>query len=333
MFRRILISLVFVLLFPALLHAQSFLDTPSSGAFVSGLGYIAGWKCSGGNFTFNIDGGSQASLAYGISRGDTQSDCSDTNNGFITQFNWNLLGDGQHTIRVFDNGSQFAQAMFTVTTLGTAYLTGQSGVCSLIFDDQNVTLAWQENQQNFAVVGTGEASELASLLGAWAFTYTLTSTFTDHYLLFSLQTSSGSPYLGGVDISAGGVVIAARIQDLSPGSTIPFTFELLDPDLLYCDFYVFDKTGPNTVSGQYYLVNEDAAGNCTTPVTGTAYAMTGTRTLGLGVTNAEVAAIGQQKMQEVASPQAQEGLESAVAIDPVDLEQSIRTLQALKKEL
>ena len=44
--------------------------------------------------------------------------CGDSNNGFGLLFNWNLLGDGPHTIRALADGVEFRQATFTVTTLG-----------------------------------------------------------------------------------------------------------------------------------------------------------------------------------------------------------------------
>jgi hypothetical protein len=69
---------------PAITHAQS-LDTPLNGSFVSGIGYVRGWKCTGGNLTYTIDNGPSASLSYGGERGDTQGVCGDANNGFITQ--------------------------------------------------------------------------------------------------------------------------------------------------------------------------------------------------------------------------------------------------------
>ena len=50
------------------------------------------------------------------------------NNGFGLLFNWNLLGTGQHTIRVLADGGggEFARATFTVTTLGEEFLRGAS---------------------------------------------------------------------------------------------------------------------------------------------------------------------------------------------------------------
>src|SRR5262245_58389611 len=123
----VFIALVLGFVLPCTVWAQSSLDTPAPGSFLSGLGFIAGWKCTAGTLTFTVDNGPPGALVYGSSRGDTQSVCGHSDTGFIAQENWNLVGDGQHTIKVFDNGQQFAQATFTVKTLGHEYLSGLSG--------------------------------------------------------------------------------------------------------------------------------------------------------------------------------------------------------------
>ena len=127
---------------------------------MSGLGYVGGWKCTAGTLTFTIDNGPSVPLSYGSSRADTQSVCGKVNTGSIAQINWNLAGNGSHTIRLYDNGVQFAQATFTVTTLGTEFLTGQSGSTTLNFAGKSVTLTWQENQQNFVITSAASAGFL-----------------------------------------------------------------------------------------------------------------------------------------------------------------------------
>ena len=47
--------------------------------------------------------------------------------GFGLLFNWNLLGDGEHTVRALADGVEFARATFTVTTLGDEFVRGASG--------------------------------------------------------------------------------------------------------------------------------------------------------------------------------------------------------------
>jgi len=155
---------------PSLGWAQGALENPPDGSHQSGIGIVSGWKCTAGNLTFTIDGGPPAQLAYGISRADTQGTCGHSNTGFIAEENWNLAGNGQHTIRVYDNGQQFAQATFTVTTLGTEFLTGAEGTCTVPNFPQagtEVTLQWQESTQNFVItaVTTGVTG---SFDGKWS---------------------------------------------------------------------------------------------------------------------------------------------------------------------
>lgn len=61
---------------------------------------------------------------YGTERRDTTSVCGDSKNGFFLPFNWNLLGNGMHTVRAIADGVEFDSATFTVTTPGTGFLRG-----------------------------------------------------------------------------------------------------------------------------------------------------------------------------------------------------------------
>lgn len=141
------------LLFPGLVWAQANLENPAPNSFQSGISVVSGWKCTGGILTFTIDNGPPAQLAYGTSRLDTQGVCGGTNNGFGYLMNWNLVGNGQHTIRVYDNGQQFAQATFLVATLGMEFVQGATGEALTLFPNSNTTtfLEWQESLQNFMI--------------------------------------------------------------------------------------------------------------------------------------------------------------------------------------
>ena len=68
--------------------------------------------------------GTTRPAVYGTERRDTTSVCGDSNNGFGLPFNWNLLGNGTHTVRAIADGVEFDSATFTVTTLGTEFLRG-----------------------------------------------------------------------------------------------------------------------------------------------------------------------------------------------------------------
>jgi len=300
------------LVLPAMLHAQSSLETPGPGSFVTGIGYVRGWKCIAGILTFTIDNGPAASLSYGSSRGDTASVCNDDgNNGFITQLNWNLLPTGQHTIRVFDDGVQFAQAPFTSTSLGSQFLTGQTGQTTLSFAGKQVTLTWQQDQQNFVITsatGGGGFTDLSSLIGGWLFSYTIINTFTDTYTLTTLITSSsGVPGLLGKN-ALGGPVIATRIHDVDPSSPVPYTFALLDPSIIICNFFAFDLTTINSVSGIYAAFFTDSAGNCTSNIVGNnTYAMSGVRLSAAMVAQSQAAqqTLEQQAIAEAGQMQAE----------------------------
>ena len=92
--------------------------------------------------------------AYGTFRRDTAGVCADSNSGFALLYNWNLLGDGTHTVRAFADGKEFDSATFTVTTLGKEFVRGAEGECTVSnfpMKDETVTLHWQEPMQNFVI--------------------------------------------------------------------------------------------------------------------------------------------------------------------------------------
>ena len=80
--------------------------------------------------------------------------CGDTDNGFGVLFNWNRLGDGEHTVIALVDGVELGRAVVTVTTLGQEFLRGAEGEC--VVEDfpspgEAVTLEWQQNQQSFVI--------------------------------------------------------------------------------------------------------------------------------------------------------------------------------------
>ena len=131
------------------------LENPQPGAFKSGIGVISGWKCeAAGPLTVRFNGGNPIPLAYGNERSDTQSVCGDTNNGFVSIWNWSNLGDGTHTVVVYDTGVEFARATFRVTTLGQEFLRGaRKTVTVQDFPHSGTTtvLEWEESSQNFVI--------------------------------------------------------------------------------------------------------------------------------------------------------------------------------------
>ena len=131
------------------------LENPQPGAFKSGIGVISGWKCeAAGPLTVRFNGGNPIPLAYGNERSDTQSVCGDTNNGFVSIWNWSNLGDGTHTAVVYDSGVEFGRATFRVTTFGQEFLRGARKTITVQdFPHSGTTtvLEWEESSQNFVV--------------------------------------------------------------------------------------------------------------------------------------------------------------------------------------
>ncbi len=147
-----------VILAPSLAHA-AMLENPQPDSYQSGIGIISGWACDAGRIEIEFNGGPPVEAAYGTSRGDTHSTCGDADNGFGLPVNWNLLGNGSHTVRALADGVAFATATVTVTTLGVEFLRGASGtydISDFFPTGLPLKLQWQEAQQNFVLTdGSG----------------------------------------------------------------------------------------------------------------------------------------------------------------------------------
>ena len=149
--------------------APQVLDNPSPGSFQSGLGAITGWVCEAEEITIEFEHGvtgavSTFTAGYGTSRADTMAACGDADNGFSLLFNWNLLGNGLHTVRALADGEEFANVTVTVSTLGGEFVEGLYG--EFMLDgfpgaEQTTTVEWEESLQNFVITGveSTEATE------------------------------------------------------------------------------------------------------------------------------------------------------------------------------
>ena len=134
------------------------LENPPPGSFQSGLGVISGWVCDAERIdvVFNPGTENEATFqaAYGTDRGDTQGHCNDINNGFGLLFNWNLLGDGQHTVQAKADGVEFGSATVRVSTFGEEFLKDVGKHAQLEnFPNTGTDLivAWQQSLQNFTI--------------------------------------------------------------------------------------------------------------------------------------------------------------------------------------
>ncbi len=115
----------------------------------------------------------------------------------------------------------------------------------------------------------------------WQFTYTIGSppSFTQTYRLSRIDTSTGTRLIVGTD-QYGDPVVAGRIQDVNPGNPLLYEFGLLEPsDFLICRFFVFNKTGSNSVEGFYFQIDvrNGVCGTAASDISNP-YPMTGIRT-------------------------------------------------------
>ncbi len=140
------------------------LENPAAGSFRSGIGLISGWTCATGVIEVEINGTHLLEAASGTSREDvaTAGRCGGRADvGFGVLFNWNLIGDGTHTMRALADGVEFDRATFTVTTLGEEFIWGARGetiVSDFPSPGEQVRLVWQEGLQNFRLVPLSAAA-------------------------------------------------------------------------------------------------------------------------------------------------------------------------------
>ena len=152
-----------------------YLDSPASQGRVSGIGFIAGWRCDAQDVTVRIDGGPPLGMAMGISREDTRSACHGLiNNGFIAQINWNHVGEGTHTAVAYDNGIEFARNTFTVGTTGEEFLSGVAvsvEVPGFPTPGETGYFVWNESTQHLELVEVSPSPPPAQGTGRVCTTY------------------------------------------------------------------------------------------------------------------------------------------------------------------
>jgi hypothetical protein len=149
------------------------LEVPAAGQVASGVGVISGWHCTAKAVTFSIDGSDQFPAAAGTERKDTASACAGAvNTGFSLLLNYNLLPVGAHTLVAYADGVEFGRASFATTNLGVDFLRNESGRRYLRnFPEMNQTVIvdWQENRQDFSIVGRGNgtSSPVSTVAGTY----------------------------------------------------------------------------------------------------------------------------------------------------------------------
>ena len=137
---------------------QAILGNPAPGSFQSGIGVLSGWVCEAETVELGFEPATgdpfTEEAGYGTERSDTEGKCGDTDNGFGVLFNWNRLGDGQHTVRAYADNEAFAHSTFTVTTLGEEFAEGLARTHEIEdfpAEGQTTTVEWQQGQQNFVI--------------------------------------------------------------------------------------------------------------------------------------------------------------------------------------
>ncbi len=152
--KALCIVMVLALASPAFGQTRACLEVPADFSLQSGLGFISGWGCSGRNVEIVLNGLQRLSVARNIPRADTQSECGDTNNGFITQMNWNLLGTSNHTAALVVDGRTIQEHAFSVSTPGEEFIRGLERaveVNDFPSPGESTTLVWQEATQGFVL--------------------------------------------------------------------------------------------------------------------------------------------------------------------------------------
>ncbi|MGE0682944.1 MAG: hypothetical protein AB7P69_18820 [Candidatus Binatia bacterium] len=136
--------------------AQANLENPTLVSFQSGIGVVSGWACDAERIDIVFDNIATLQAAYGTDRADTSSVCGDTDNGFGLLVNWNLLGDGTHTVRALADGVEIGSATVVVHTFAPEFLIGgKTDICRIPHvpvQDQDTFVQWQQSLQNFVIV-------------------------------------------------------------------------------------------------------------------------------------------------------------------------------------
>ena len=173
MSRKIIIGLALASLLASPIAPEArVLESPASGGVLSGVGFISGWKCDASNITVTIDGGPHQQVAMYQGRGDLLRVCGTSQHGFIMQVNWNLMGDGAHTVTAYDNRVEFGRSRFRVGTPGEEFLRGvirRTVVDGFPSFGESTVLEWNQSTQHFEILSLmgSENEEPGVLDEAW----------------------------------------------------------------------------------------------------------------------------------------------------------------------
>jgi len=139
-------------------NAQQTLGVPVANSTQSGIGLIRGWACDANEVEIVIDDETTIPAVYGNLRGDTESVCGDSNNGFEVLINWNLFSVGEHNIKALADGVEFADWSFNVASLGLGDFPKDISKTHVFanFPENGslTTMSWSEVDQNFKMTSS-----------------------------------------------------------------------------------------------------------------------------------------------------------------------------------
>lgn len=259
---------------PSLL-AQGYLENPADMGRESGIGLVSGWHCDAALLEVQFDTYPPVEASYGTTREDTAGPCGDADNGFALLWNWNILGDGQHTVRVFADGVEFDSATFQVNTLGAEFITGidlQTELISLETGKQ-VQITWQDPKQNFVITQVEESditmgAVLAVLSGTWSGNWNAPGTFGSLSMTIgdngSGEVAVSDIVLTGTGCATHGVGIDTGININDPlieavmddGSLVEFEFMVTESFSMVGGAFWFAEGPCADTDGIYYLFRD-----------------------------------------------------------------------------
>lgn len=251
---------IFIVLFVAVcitpLPAWAGLENPAPGSVKSGVSVVSGWVCDAEELEVSFDGGPRQFVPYGSERSDTSGVCGDTDNGFGLLINYNELGDGEHTITLYNDGQVVTTRTFTVVTQGEAFprdLTVEDTGHYVLVELSNgikAEVVWDEGTQSFAIA---DYFTLGDLLGKWGFSWYVENSGeqTRQYELTHIETVDGYPIIkgkgpDGTNVQGGYVV--RHIEHATPMPPPNLTIPYFTP-INYEQFFIIEHT--QTTDGQW----------------------------------------------------------------------------------
>ena len=245
-----LASLVMMLtMSPRLGWAQAAIDAPLEGSTRTGAFQVAGFFCvpdglqpEDVTLTMSFDGGPSFPVSYGNERGDTIGVCAgETRNGFVAQWNYNLLGTGPHTVALSaDTGAGpaiVATSNFSVVTLGEEFAIGlptpRVTVNNWPNQGQRIQLQWEQGIQNWTIISRTDSN----VTGEW---------------LFSFSPNGSSGECGNLGSLFGSVSMELDIVEGAAGEGgRPFSGRLREVETAASEVATFNANGTAQANGDF----------------------------------------------------------------------------------